>query len=87
MFRKLFSLTALLALFMTSAYAQDWGLDTYDSYDPGFYDTTTSDLYDADDDWFYDSYIYGSQEEVEDDGLFDASYDWEADDELFDTDL
>jgi hypothetical protein len=87
MFKRLMGLTALLALFVTpAAYSQDWGLDTYDSYDPGFYDTATSDLYDVEDDWFYDSYTIGAQEEEEEDVL-DNSYDWEADNELFDDEI
>lgn len=85
MFKRLSLIAIVVALCSTSAFAEDFGTDLYDTYDGGFYNDTTSDLYDVNDDWYYDNYTIGEQRE-EDVG-FDT-YDWEADDDLFDdTDL
>lgn len=87
MFNKFFAMFAFIALATSPAYAVDWGFDEYDTYDGGYYDNTTSELYDYDDDWFYDSYTVGAEAEEEDEGAWDNSYGWESDDDLFSDDI
>lgn len=80
-----------LALFIVlPAQAVDWGMGAYDTWEPGYYDDTTSSLYDVNDDWYYDSYTMGAQEEEADLGYDDGigdSFEWESDDELFDSEI
>lgn len=88
MIKQISAVLLLIGFLISGAYAQaDWGIGTYDTYDPGYFDDTSSDLYDVSDDWYYDNYTMSAQEEeefVDDDSYV---YDWEADTELFDEGL
>lgn len=88
MFRKLMTMFALMAFLAAPSYAADWGFNDYYEYDGGYFDSTSSDLYDINDDWYYDAYTMGdAQQREEDAGLWDNSYGWEADDDLFADDI
>lgn len=51
------------------------------NYDTGFYDTKAV-LYDTDNDWYYDYYIVGPQEEVDlEYEPIEDEYDWEVKDQ------
>lgn len=85
MLSKLIATFAVMSVLAVPSLAADWGYDAYSSYEPGYFNTLESDLYNDNDDWFYDNYTVSgdAQQQEEDSGVFDNSYGWEADENLF----
>lgn len=74
----------LLLSFASAAFANDVLVyEDYYNYDTGYYDTRAV-LYDTDNDWFYDYYVVGPQEEVEYNyDPVNDEYEWEVQHDLF----
>lgn len=82
--RVLASVLLFMMSLLPTAFANDVLVyEDYYNYDTGYYDTRAV-LYDTDNDWFYDYYVLGPQEEVEYTyDPIDNEYDWEVQHELF----
>lgn len=53
------------------------------NYNTGYYDSKAV-LYDTDNDWYYDYYVVGPQEEVEYEyDALEGEYEWEVKEDLF----
>lgn len=85
MFKHIALATVLLATVSSPvAFSNDiLDYETYYNYDTGFYDTRAV-LYDTDNDWYYDYYVVGPQEEVElKYDWIEDEYEWEVEEDIF----
>lgn len=79
MFNRILASAFFLMVISPAAFADDvLRYEDFYNFDTGFYDTKAV-LYDTDNDWFYDYYIVGPQEEVDlEYQPLEQEYDWEV---------
>ncbi|MBC77584.1 MAG: hypothetical protein CME64_16385 [Halobacteriovoraceae bacterium] len=71
---SIFAFALMISSFNANALVDDYNY--YDYYDAGWYDDTSYDYYDADDDWFYDYYAYDDETFDYDYTDYEYEYDW-----------